>query len=177
MRYIIIVLLFFSCHEEKMILHKWDTYVIKKGNHYSSGIHVAPVTSNTFEFKAVFNESAIYQIGANQTDINKLLGFSERDLQHQENSARFGWNWTDSLNIYAYCYSKGVAKNKYITSISLNKVYNYKIQKLHNRYIFYLAGKTVEMERNPKDGGGYLLFPYFGGDSPAPHNVTIKLLI
>jgi hypothetical protein len=175
MKYLLLILLF-SCHEEKMILHKWDEYVIKKG-HHSSGTHAAPFTANTLEFKAVFNESAKYEIGANQSDINKLLGFSDCYTQHHENSARFGWNWNDSLNIYAYCYCRGEVKNKYITSIKLNKIYHYRIDKFHNRYIFYLAGKTVEMERNPEDGGGYLLFPYFGGQNSAPHNVTIKLLI
>lgn len=178
MRIILIISLFLiSCHEEKIILHKWDTYKIKEGKH-SSGTHVMPFTGNALEFDAIFDQSAIYKIEpANQTDINKLLGFSDCNSMHHENSARFGWNWTDSLNIYAYCYSSGKVNHKYITSINLNKVYRYSIYKTSSRYLFCLDGKSVWMERNNKEGSGYVLFPYFGGTELAPHDIKIKLLI
>ena len=139
-----------------------------------------PFTGNTLEFDAIFDQSAIYKIEpSNQTDINKLAGFSDCNsyLEHHTNSARFGWNWTDSLNIYAYCYVRGRASHKYITSVNLNKVYRYRIYKCASKYLFCLNGKSVWMERNNKEGSGYTLFPYFGGQSKSPHDIKIKLLI
>jgi hypothetical protein len=177
MKYLFIISLFlFSCHEEKLILHKWDTYVIKEGEQ-ESGTHMLSFNKSTLEFDAIFDSSAIYRTSdpVNQTDVNKLFGFSDCNSGHQENSARFGWSWNDSLNIYAYCYSEGKAKHKYITSVKVGTVNRYMIRIEKNKYRFLLAGKEVEMERGCTEGFKYLLFPYFGGSEKSPQKITIKL--
>lgn len=176
MKYVIAIFLLCSCHEEKIFINKWDTYEIKKDSHFS-GTHFSLFDKNEISFSAVFDNSSIYKTKNknNQTDINKLFGFSDCNSEHQNNSARFGWVYNDSLSIYAYCYVNGKVKNKFITSIDIDKIYLYKIQRYGIKYKFYLAGKEIEMERNNIDGNGYLLFPYFGGTEKAPHNIKIKI--
>ena len=167
-----------SCHEERLIFEKWDTYTIKKGNHFS-GLHILRFAHNTLKFDAVFDSSCIYKTDDpnNQSDINKLFGFSDcGSINHHENSARFGWNWYNGrLNIYAYCYSGGTVKNKLITSVELNKEYEYRIYKQDYKYIFEINGKSVEMDRHCNEGNGNLLYFYFGGNSVPDHDVSIKI--
>ncbi len=180
MKYLLLILFLLfsvSCHEEKFILHKLDTYKIKKGNH-GSGFHVNVLTENQLVFDAIFDNSAIYTTKdpVNQSDINKLLGFADcQTILHHENSARFGWNWQDSLCIYAYCYVDGEVKNKFISSIKVNTKHHYRIYAYNHKYIFYLDNKVVEMDRGCNLGTGYILFPYFGGNEKSPHDIKILI--
>lgn len=178
MKYLFIIsLLLFSCHEEKLFLHGWDTYEIKKDRHYSSSGHFDSFSGQKMSFDAIFDNSSIYKTAdpKNQTDINKLFGFSDCTTGHHENSARFGWSWNDSLSIYAYCYVGGSVSHKFITSVKIDSIYRYIIKIEPHKYRFLIAGKEVEMERGCDEGFKYLLFPYFGGSSVSPQNITIKL--
>src|SRR5690554_6022647 len=71
------------------------TFVMKKGEHYSTPRLVQSLQSNTLLFEARFNESAIYKFSEEgfQDSKNKLLGFADCNSQHHDNSARFGWQW------------------------------------------------------------------------------------
>jgi hypothetical protein len=46
-----------------------------------------------------------------------------------------------------------------------------------NKYVFTVNGNPVNIPRSSTTttGRGYKLYPYFGGDELAPHNVTIKI--
>jgi hypothetical protein len=60
--------------------------------------------------------------------------------------------------------------------VELNKAYTYEIQLQDNKYMFLLNGNTVELPRHCSGKGeGYQLYPYFGGDEVAPHDITIKI--
>lgn len=153
------------------------TYVIKKGNH-DSGQHVSVVTKNNLKFQTIFDDSAIYttQASANQGDINKLYGFSDCDSAHHDNSARFGWRWfNNQLEIHAYTYVDGVRSSQYIKSVNLNQTHSYQLNIVSDHYELIVDDTKISMPR----GCGttsilkYKLYPYFGGDEVAPHDIKI----
>lgn len=157
----------------------YRVYKIKAGKHRSTSC-VKLLTKPSMMFNAIFDESAIYTSNTpqNQYDINKLYGFSECNQFHHKNSARFGWNWIDGkLNIYTYVYNDGVRSFELITDISLNEPHSFSISKVADKYLFRVDSKVIEMPRTSKCDKGiyYTLFPYFGGDETAPHNITIKI--
>lgn len=154
-------------------------YHIKTGSHSS---HSVPRTlvGDVLEFECRFDESAIYtsSIPQNQYDINKLYGFSECNDRHHDNSARIGWRWlSGSLELHAYVYNDGVHSSKLIKAVELNKNIHCRIEIRSDLYFFYVDGTTVTMPRtnNCESGFYYVLFPYFGGDETAPHDIRILI--
>lgn len=158
----------------------YKTYIIKKGNNYSDGNAVSLGSRSFLRFKAILDSSCIYQtvLPANQEDINKLFGFSDCMSHHHTNSARFGWNWDNgALRIHAYCYADGKRAYKEIGTVKVNEEFDCSLTLQPKKYIFSLNGKTVEMDRgcdNDK-ATGYKLYPYFGGNEPAPQDIYIKI--
>jgi hypothetical protein len=156
-------------------------FVIKKGNHYASGLHAAFFINHSMSFKAKFDDSAEYYLGnVNQYDVNKLYGFSDCGSAHHTNSARFGFVWNDQtlkLEIHAYAYASGSRNMKFISNVSLNQSYDYKIVANKYSYDFTVNGKTVNLPRGckSKNAVGYKLYPYFGGDEVAPHDMKIEV--
>jgi hypothetical protein len=159
----------------------WKTHTIDNASHFCKKNDFEPLNTDSLHFIAVFDESAIYtsQNSYNQSDINKLYGFSDCGTLHHKNSARFGWNWqNNALRIYAYVYSDGARISKEITSVALGRENTFKIEKKAGQYIFTVnnlhstriqAGCNTRVE-------GYRLYPYFGGDEKAPHRITIRIL-
>ena len=155
-------------------------YIIKEGQHESDR-KIKSFKDDVLSFQAKFDESAIYETKReeNQADINKLMGFSDCNSHHHENSARFGWRWyNEQLEIHAYCYVNGDRIIQYITSVQLGEMDDYKIEIIDNKYIFTVnGGSRVEIDKNPNCSGNvnYMLFPYFGGDEPAPHDISVTV--
>ena len=156
----------------------FKTYTIQKGDHRSINAFEF-VSASKFHFEVIFDSSAIYQTieKANQADINKLYGFSDCFSSHQENSARFGWRWyKGNLELLAYCYVNGERTSKLISKIDLNRSYLCEIDIQDNKYIFRLNDEVREITRACTGSSfGYKLYPYFGGDERAPHNISIKI--
>ena len=145
-----------------------------EGNTYPAFSH------NSLKFKAIFDSSCIYSTvdPTNQADICKLYGFADNNSFHQVNSARFGWNWlNDSLRIHAYCYVNSVRIYKELGTVPINSPSDYSIEVIPGKYIFTLNGKVDTMDRFSLDPQaiGYRLYPYFGGDEPAPHEIKIRI--
>ena len=157
------------------------TFMIKKGEHYASPRLVESLQSKTLIFEARFNNSAVYEMKDNscQSNINKLYGFSDCNSLHHDNSARFGWAWyKHELQIYAYCYVNKERKSKLIGVVDLNKYNRYEIQMTDNEYIFKLNNETpytVKRANTCQQGLYYMLWPYFGGDAPAPQDVSVDI--
>lgn len=157
-------------------------YEIAAGDH-SSGHGVSTQRGSLLRFRATFDETAIYETRdpANQADINKLYGFADCSAHHHTNSARFGWRWyDDELQILAYTYVDGERQWELLGSTPLNEALEYRIRLDGDRYLFWFDGVETEMPRGCDGNGGvkYRLYPYFGGDEEAPHdiNITIELL-
>lgn len=158
-----------------------DDFTIGKGDHYSAPRKSGLYRGEKITFKAYFNETAKYDLGdEDQLDTNKLYGSSDCGSFHQQNSARFGWRWNNErLEIMAFTHVGGQFFYEYIASAALNKSYQYEIMLSQDKgsYIFNFNGKTVTMPRGCKDSimKGYKLYPYFGGNKVAPHEMLIKV--
>jgi hypothetical protein len=62
-----------------------------------------------------------------------------------------------------------------VDTVSLNEFHQYEIAFTDSSYLFKV-NKTVELPRSCKSAAdGYKLYPYFGGNEPAPHEVTIVI--
>jgi hypothetical protein len=157
-------------------------FVIRKGEHYSRPRYVEMLQTNKLVFEATFDETAIYHFDDYYQDsANKLFGFSDCNSEHHENSARFGWMWfNDRLEIHAYCYANGVRSSQFVGIAALNEPGRYEIEIKDSQYVFrFNDNSPVAMERgNTCDKGVYyMLWPYFGGEIPAPHDVHVAIRV
>lgn len=160
----------------------YEQFIIPKGKH-SQGIDLQFLQSNVLSFQAIFNETAIYEskIPENQWDINKLLGFADCNSHHHQHSARFGWRWLDdNLEIFAYCYADGERMSEMIGILDLNKPGDFRLELTDDAYVFTLnhfPAVTMPRKNTCDKGAYYMLWPYFGGDEVAPHDIDIRLKI
>lgn len=174
------VVMLMSCEEEADLSR---AFVVKEGDHYATPRLTQSLQSNTLSFTATFDESAIYHFEdqAFQDSKNKLLGFSDCNSLHHENSARFAWQWYNGqLEIFAYCYVNGTREEKFIGTVNINEANRYRLTVTNDTYVFQLNHQeSVSIARgNTCDKGlYYMLWPYFGGQIPAPHDVSIKIKI
>jgi len=138
------------------------------------------MTLSEMSFIVKFDSSAIYRTvhPENQFDINKLYGFSE-GLDPHLNSARIGWSYNENaLRLYAYSYKKGIVSSREIVSVPLGTEISCSISLGPENYVFRVFDISVSLPREPAPAPAsvYQLFPYFGGDEPAPADVRIIIL-
>lgn len=154
-------------------------YTIKKGDQYSDKNGFLAVNYSELTFKVRFDSSAIYTTTdpANQKDVNKLFGFSDNNADHHVFSARFGWRWSNNaLRLFAYTYNNSTLSLKEMGTVPIGSEATCSIKVTNDNYIFSLnKNATVTMPRLSKTpaGSGYQLFPYFGGNETAPHDIKI----
>ena len=157
------------------------TFVTPQGEHYAHPRLIQTLQNNELRFEARFDNTAVYDLGdlALQTNKNKLLGFSECNSLHHDNSARFAWQWFDNrLEIYAYCYVNGQRVETFIGTVPLNTYNHYSLRLTDTAYIFQLNHQDpIYITRGDVCHTGiyYMLWPYFGGEVPAPHDVRIDI--
>jgi len=155
-------------------------YLIKSGNHYCEQNLPQIMNRSSMSARITFDSSAIYTSVTtdNQGDVNKLMGFSDCGNDHQQNSARLGWSWSgQSLVLYAYSYVNKVRIIKNLGNFGLNKPINCSI-KAENGYYYFKADNvsdSIARYCSGYDSSRYKLFPYFGGDETAPHDVKILI--
>lgn len=155
-------------------------YTIKKGEQYCDKSIYQAVQYDKLSFMVKFDSSAIYQTtnAGNQDDINKLFGFSDNNVQHQQYSARIGWRWSkNALRLFGYVYNNTVRSSKELDTIDIGTENNCSIAVSENTYIFTVNGKSQTLPRESKTqkAEGYKLYPYFGGDEMAPHTISIQI--
>ena len=157
----------------------FTTYTIFANKHFSDKANYQPFSKGALSFKVIFDSSAIYQssIPENQYDVNKLFGFSEGN-DHHFNSARIGWAWNkNALRLYAYAYVNGERKIREISSVDIGKEITCEIKVSGKEYIFSVDQASASFERSTSGDyiPGYMLYPYFGGDETAPHEIRIRI--
>src|SRR5690349_2885552 len=127
------------------------TFIIRKGEHFSSTRVSESLQSSLLEFDAMFDNTAIYNLGdpALQSNKNKLLGFSDCNSLHHDNSARFAWQWyNNSLEIYAYTYVNGSREEAFIGVVEINRFNRYRLSIHDEYYLFQLNDeRPVKMTR------------------------------
>lgn len=158
---------------------KVQSFIIYQGDHYSTPNPITFTSKSELRFDALFDSSCIYQTvdPSNQEDINKLYGFSDCNSQHLENSARVGWRWSDdSLRIFGYVHNNGDMLFQEVTTVAIGAVIHCRIVCLADQYEFDVNDKTVYLPRHCSGRySRYRLYPYFGGDETAPHDIHIQL--
>jgi len=155
-------------------------YTIKQGQQFCDKSTFVPVEYDELKFVVTFDSSAIYHTidPNNQYDINKLYGFSDNDSAHHLYSARFGWRWSENaLRLFAYIYNSGIRTSEELGTIQIGTENNCSIKVTDGHYIFSLNNITDTLLRSSKTtkGKGYKLYPYFGGDESAPHDINILI--
>jgi hypothetical protein len=153
-------------------------YTIKSGQHYADGNTFKIMETAALNFVVKFDSTAIYQsaLKENQYDINKLYGFSDNNQGHHLYSARFGWRWSDNaLRLFAYVYNEGTVSSKELTAIGIGQEVACRIRVTPTDYLFTVGDKSDSLRRMSTTplAKGYQLYPYFGGDETAPHEVSI----
>jgi hypothetical protein len=155
-------------------------YTIQKGNHYCTGNVFKQIELSEMKFAVRFDSSAIYKTvsAENQYDINKLYGFSDNGGDHHQHSARFGWRWSaNALRLFAYVYNNGTVTSKELTTIPIGTETSCSIKVTSTNYIFTVNDVVYQLPRTAgtQKAKGYQLYPYFGGDEVAPHDIHIWL--
>ena len=179
----LLLLFLFACDTEIDIDPDtgFEVFTIDQGSH-SSIYKNEPFSGNGIAVKVIFDESAEYttQEERNQGDINKLVGFSQCLKHHRSESARIGWRWyEDELQLLGYVYTNSDRAFELLGAIPMNQEVNVRIEIKANGYRFSGDGLTETVI--PRDsescdvGDNYWLWPYFGGDESAPHDITIKI--
>ena len=170
--------------------------IIPAGSHRPTGMHIpAPyLLKKSIHRKITFDASCKYDLGADQTDVNKLYGIGyvhgfEKWPPHHFNSARFGWYYNLDLSkvmLMAYCYIDGARIMQPIMPVLFYRPVHTAIIIDGNNYVFTaehnLQVKEVVIPANPSPIG-YELGMYFGGrsktkpnrDNVAPHTMKISI--
>jgi hypothetical protein len=159
---------------------QFKTYKIKAGEHYADQNIFSQLETSMLKFTVRFDSSAVYSssLPENQYDINKLYGFSDNDGNHHQYSARIGWGWSENeLRLFAYVYNAGVVISKEITTVAIGEEVQCSIVVSSTSYIFKVNHYTEILPRaaTTVKAKGYRLYPYFGGDEPAPHDITVMI--
>lgn len=161
-------------------------YKIKKGSHRAFPPSLWLYHNKTeFIWKVKFNSSAVYDIGDDQLDINKLCGIGYFPSHHTD-SARFGWRYRDNkIELLTYCYDKGKNINlnsneKLVAKINLNVEYTLKLNIISDTYYFEVWDDIqkigyAEVPKTHIKKWGYKLGLFFGGNQPAPHDITVSI--
>lgn len=159
----------------------FELFTIESGKH-SSISKIENFSGNGISVKVIFDEAAEYtsQRANNQSDINKLIGFSQCTKHHKKESARIGWRWyNDQLQLLGYVYNDSKRSFKLLGSIPINQEVNLRIDIENDGYRFSGDGLTETViprdSENCDNGENYWLFPYFGGDETAPHDILIQI--
>lgn len=172
------LLVFVSCEPEADL---YRHFTIQKGDHFANPRVVESLQASRLVFEAKFDESSVYHFEEEgfQDSKNKLLGFSDCNSMHHENSARFAWQWyNEQLEIYAYCYVNGLRVEEFIGVVNLYETNRYEIEITSEQYVFRLNnGEPHYIQRGNVCNSGlyYMCWPYFGGTLPAPHDVRIAI--
>lgn len=160
---------------------KIKKYEISKNNH-RSGIHLIPLFySNYFIQESIFtfSESCIYDLNnSHQDQINKLVGFSIG--LHHTNSFRIGWRAVgNEIELLLYYYINRVRKWDVMLKVepgdSIRNSFLYTDNHVYLNLYKKGALKFIRKIESVNGWCGYTLYPYFGGEIVAPHDMYLHM--
>lgn len=147
---------------------------INKGNH-SSGLHLKLVPSKCdLTYEVTFTESCKYLTWRNDSSIHKLFGIGFFPY-HRINSIRFGWSYEglESIRIHKYIYKDGVRTIEPLTWVQVNEPAYFSIFSDGGSQSYGMICQHIVEQVKIKPQIGYQLYPYFGGNQKAPHDIEI----
>lgn len=163
-------------------------FTIKKDHHYSTHFLRPYILKDKVEFAFKLSSNCSYFFGnENDSDINKLFGVSFG--YHHNNSIRIGWRWNQfekCFEILPYIYKNGQRIPEWqdkiygcITKINADEAAYCSIEINDTNFIITIIKlDSVDSVLIPKPKltkFGYYLYPYFGGQEKAPHDMDIYL--
>ena len=165
--------------------------IIKEGTHYARPLQLIKkllgiryTAKRAMSAVVRFHSDCHYEIGKDQSDINKLFGFSLG--HHHDNSFRVGWRWTwnNKIELVSYIYMNGIRlRERHICYCDFCEYYNigleidvedgtYKVTyTIDGREAFVPIYHSAKVKR-------YISYPlslYFGGNCTAPHDMIIDM--
>jgi hypothetical protein len=162
---------------------------IQQGKHYSNGylFRFGFTLKNEVSFDASFSRTCLYKPfpKPDSHDINKLCGFATTLLHHKQ-SGRIGWRCVDEsgeIELVTYSYNmwkRDISDQNVLGRVKPCDWFTVKIEDKETHYLYSLTynGKTVTNKDKKQPDWmpiKFLLFPYFGGNNPAPHDMKIFL--
>lgn len=172
-------------------LHKNKTMIIHRRTHYARPLQlikkllgIRHTTKRAMSAVVRFNSNCQYGVGKDQSDINKLFGFSLG--MHHKNSIRVGWRWLNgNLELCSYIYENGVRlKEKVLCNCDFVREYKIDVHLVvvdgMYRVYFYVNGIMKHRQHLATKVKKYVSYPlslYFGGNCTAPHDMTIDMNI
>lgn len=79
--------------------------------------------------------------------------------------------------LYAYVYDSEVRSITFITTLAIGQTIEIKLSHTYSFYGFYVGKSTfVSVPKTHRKQWCFGLWPYFGGDLPAPHEMFINLV-
>jgi hypothetical protein len=163
-----------------LINSDWKEYKILKGQNYNVGTNFSQFFNDSLYINFTFDSTAIYKtVDPNkQIDWNKLIGFSDCNGHHQQNSVRMVWRWIPDLGIQIgeYYYVNRVRSYNQIGLMQVGDTASAKIFTRNGKYnIHYNLATQVTKTRacNSNAQLRYLLTPYFGGTEPSPQDMSV----
>lgn len=168
-----------------------NKYRVKQGQHRFSPIIFGVTFRKRWKLAVSFDPSCKYDIGSDQTDINKIFGvgyvswksilfvaksiaqaIEKKDLRlikklHHYNSWRIGW-WYDGYRVQVmyYCYVKGERRSGNITKANIFELKEVNIELWSRAVNFRDTTIVCDFKGIPIKLGGY-----FGGNRTAPHTM------
>lgn len=151
---------------------------IRKGTHSPWRLPVFLRGGTPLFYQVIFDNTCRYHLPHGDTmDINKLIGIGYMPW-HRVNSVRIGWRWIESIQLIEllqYIYINGKRTHGHLAFVPLNEKAVVKIWGEVSCHKIQVDNKPpVKVLIKPRQWG-YLLRPYFGGNQPAPHTMTIYL--
>jgi hypothetical protein len=160
-------------------------YIVKQGKHNFTPRRIGLDFRKSWQVHVSFDPSCKYDIGDDQTDINKLFGVTyitwqsllwcirNRKPLHHYNSWRLGW-WYDGHKFVVnyYMYVEGVRTTGYICSTNYMTSRLINVEKLNTAISFGDVFIRADFKGLPLKLGGY-----FGGNRTAPHRMEYYLKV
>lgn len=168
------------------------TFNFQRGNHRARPVYWLgwfPLLFNPKEIvrKLWFGTSCKYTFGTeDQWDVNKLFGVAATPWGVHKNSIRIGYRFNPDINkfeILAYWYTSGVRDFQKICEVVCFRNYNCKIIVRDKYHLINISqtdndvvlGEVMVPFKKRPGWFSVLLGPFFGGNRPAPHEMTFKL--
>lgn len=173
-KFVLLLLLLTACTKINNLEGDEVTFLIKKGDHYSNNRWVR--TGDLVIAKVYVDSSWIYY------DLepcwNKLAGLSH-GIDPHNNSARIVWMCKDSvISIGGYFYRDGERNYEKLTEVQVGEWYYIRVWFSDKTYYITFGDdyNSYEMKVSGyKDTNEhYMLYPYFGGNPKAPHDMYFK---
>ena len=148
-------------------------WIIYKGKHRGTPWKISLIRGSCITKTFVFKESCLYDLPV--SEINKLFGYSY-DLLNKD-TVRIGWKAVrDKIQLWTYFHKNW--KHSYpkvkLGEYNINEEIKCQIKTAKDITYFIINDKLLYSTKYKKKYWGWHQNVYFGGQTPAPHEMIIE---